>query len=146
MNKLTQEGIYLIKKFEGLKLNAYRCPSGVLTIGYGHTYNVKTGDKITQEEAYSMLLRDLSHFCEKVSNLVKKPLNNYQFSALVSFAYNCGLGALTFSSLLKKINGGDYISASKEFLRWDKGPDGKPLPGLTTRRKAEQELFNKKVV
>ena len=102
--KITNEGINLIKKFEGLRLEAYLCPAGVWTIGYGHTKGVKKGDKITEETANMLLELDLNDFIVGVQKLLKKNINNNQFSALVSFAYNLGLANLKSSTLLKKVN------------------------------------------
>ena len=100
--KITNEGINLIKKFEGLRLEAYLCPAGVWTIGYGHTKGVKKGDKITEETANMLLELDLNDFIVGVQKLLKKNINNNQFSALVSFAFNLGLANLKSSTLLKK--------------------------------------------
>ena len=140
--KTSQEGINLIKKFEGCKLTAYKCPAGVWTIGYGHTDGVKKGQKITKARAEEYLKNDLIKYEKGVENLVKVTLNQNQFNALVSFAYNCGLSALKTSTLLKKLNKKDYKGASNEFLRWNKA-NRRVLEGLNTRRKAERDLFDK---
>lgn len=140
--KTSQEGINLIKKFEGCKLIAYKCPAGVWTIGYGHTGGVKQGQKITQTQAEKYLKDDLTKYEKGVESLVKVTLNQNQFNALVSFAYNCGLGALKTSTLLKKLNKKDYKGASNELLRWNKA-SGRVLEGLKARRKAEKALFDK---
>lgn len=140
--KISQNGINLIKQFEGCKLTAYKCASGVWTIGYGHTAGVKQGQAITQAQADNYLKSDLTKYENYVNNYVKVPLNQNQFDALVSFTYNCGGGALKNSTLLKKLNAKDYTGASSEFLRWNKSK-GKVLTGLTRRRKAEKALFDK---
>lgn len=140
--KTSQSGIELIKKFEGCRLAAYKCPAGVWTIGYGHTSGVKAGQKITQQQAETYLKNDLQVFEKGVEKVVKVSLNQNQFDALVSFSYNCGLGALRTSTLLKKLNAGDYKGASKEFPRWNKS-NGRVLTGLTRRRSAEKALFDK---
>ena len=130
----------LIKSFEGLELEAYLCPADIWTIGYGHTGNVKEGDSITKSEAESLLDKDLQTFRNGVKRLVKVPLNENQFGALVSFAYNLGLGSLQSSTLLKMLNAGDYTGAADQFLRWNKS-GGKVLTGLVRRREAERAVF-----
>lgn len=140
--KTNSLGLQIIKDFEGCGLKAYICPSGVWTIGYGHTASVKPDMVITQLDAERLLKQDLLRFEQGVTSLVKVPLTPNQFSALVSFAFNVGINALRTSTLLRLLNNKDYKGAAKEFLRWDKGNNGKPLPGLTKRRKAEQDLFN----
>lgn len=130
----------LIKSFEGLELEAYLCPADIWTIGYGHTGNVKEGDSITKAEADELLDKDLQTFRNGVRRLVKVPLNENQFGALVSFAYNLGLGSLQNSTLLKLLNAGDYDGAADQFLRWNKSK-GKVLTGLVRRREAERAVF-----
>ena len=139
--EISQKGIELIKQFEGCKLNAYRCPAGVLTIGYGHTgVDVKQGMKITQEEAEKLLKKDLTIHCNNVERLVKVPLSQNQFDALVSFEYNVGYGNFSKSTLLGLLNQKKYSEASEQFLRW-KYANGKILEGLLRRRQAEKDLF-----
>lgn len=140
MMRINNKGLELIKKYEGCRLLAYKCPAGVWTIGYGHTADVKSGMAITKYDAERLLLQDLKRFEEGVEALVKVPLTSNQFSALVSFAFNCGLSALRSSTLLKKLNVGDLNGAAREILRWDK-VNKKPVEGLTKRRKEEQQLF-----
>ena len=140
--KTSQNGINLIKSFEGCKLTAYKCPAGVWTIGYGHTKGVKQGMKISQLQADTYLKNDLKTYENYVSKYVKVTLNQNQFDALVSFTFNCGGGALKSSTLLKKLNNGDYTGAANELLRWNKS-NGKELAGLTKRRKTEKALFLK---
>lgn len=140
--KTSKNGIELIKKYEGCRLTAYKCPANVWTIGYGHTKNVKKGMKITKAEAESYLKDDLNTYENAVNKYVKVPLNQNQFDALVSFSFNCGTGALKTSTLLKKLNKKDYKGAANEFLRWNKA-NGKVLNGLTKRRKEERGLFMK---
>lgn len=130
----------LIREFEGCKLAAYICPAGVLTIGYGSTgSHVTKGMKISAQQADSLLVKDVARFADGVNKLATK-CNQAQFDALVSFAFNLGLGNLQSSTLLKKHNAGDYAGAALEFLRWDKAA-GKKLPGLTRRRMAESRLY-----
>lgn len=142
--KTSQNGINLIKQFEGLQLKAYICAAGKLTIGYGHTGpDVKAGMKITDAEAEALLAKDLSSFEAGVSKLVKVPLTQNQFDALVAFTFNVGTAAFGKpSTMLKLLNLRDYDSAAKEFGRWVNG-GGRPLPGLVKRRAAERALFEK---
>ena len=140
--KTSNNGINLIKQFEGCALSAYKCPAGVWTIGYGHTKDVKQGMKITTNQATSLLKEDLATYENYVNKYVKVKLNQNQFDALVSFTFNCGGGALKSSTLLKKLNKADYTGAANELLRWNKA-NGKILAGLTRRRKAEKALFLK---
>lgn len=138
--KINEAGLNLIRDFEGCRLKAYLCPAGVWTIGYGHTQGVKPDMVISQLQAERFLRQDLKRFEEAVTSLVKVPVTPNQFSALVSFAYNVGTGALYDSTLLRKLNKKDYKGAAAEFLRWNKA-GGKVLPGLTRRRIAEKDLF-----
>lgn len=143
--KMGSEGLDLVKSFEGLYLNAYKCPAGVWTIGYGHTGKVDgkaicAGMKITKAKATSLLQGDMKTFEKAVKDLVKVKLNQHQFDALVSFAFNCGAGNLKSSTLLKMVNKGNFTAAGDEFLKWNKG-GGKVLAGLTRRRKEERKLF-----
>lgn len=144
---LTQEGIDLIKQFEGWRSNAYQDSVGVWTIGYGHTSNagppkVHSGLKITLSEGETILRRDLKTFENAVARNVTVPLNPNQYSALVSFCYNVGPGNFARSTLRRRLNTGDYLGASKEFLKWNKA-GGTVLAGLVRRREAEQALFLK---
>lgn len=139
--KISQKGVKLIQDFEGLALKAYKDPVGILTWGYGSTGPHVTPDKIgTKKDAEELLKKDLERFEKGVSDLVKVPLNQNQFDALVSFSFNLGLGNLKSSTLLKKLNASDYTGASKEFERWNRA-GGKVLNGLTRRRIAERDLF-----
>ncbi|TKC86027.1 lysozyme [Trinickia terrae] len=139
--KTNQAGLNLIKQFEGLRLIAYADVVGVLTIGYGHTGpDVKPGLIITQSQADQHLSDDLARFESGVGALVKVPLNANQFSALVSFSYNLGLGNLGSSTLLRLLNQRDYPGAALQFPRWDRA-GGRELAGLLRRRQAEQALF-----
>jgi lysozyme len=142
--KISQVGINLIKSFEGCILHEYKDAVGVPTIGYGHTGGVRPNQTITQQQAEELLKQDLEKFEKGVTDLVKVPLNQYQFDALVSFSFNVGLGALQTSTLLKKLNAKDYSGASKEFDKWVHA-GGDVLRGLVSRRDAEQSLFNRHV-
>lgn len=141
--KTSKNGINLIKKYEGCRLKAYKCPSGVWTIGYGHTKNVDKGMKITQAQAETYLKQDLITYENAVNKYVKVPISQNQFDALVSFSFNCGVTALKTSTLLRELNNKDYSRAANEFLRWNKS-NGKVLKGLTKRRKEERGLFMQK--
>lgn len=135
------EGIALIKAFEGCGLKAYLCPAGVPTIGYGSTGpHVKLGQTITRAQAELLLKLDLLRFEAAIARLVTVPLNQNQTDALISFAFNVGIGALEKSTLLKKLNDGDYNAVPSQLQRWNKA-GGKVLPGLVRRRLAEGELF-----
>jgi lysozyme len=142
--RINQDGLDLVKHFEGLYLTAYKDPVGIYTIGYGHTGlkhrdgTVYPGRKITKSEAEQLLRYDLGVFEKRVSDLVSVPLNDNEFSALVSFDFNTG--GLATSTLLKKLNSGDRSGAANEFLRWTRA-GGKVLPGLERRRKSERNLF-----
>jgi lysozyme len=139
--KPSQNCIDLVKKFEGCKLTAYKCPAGVNTIGYGHTLGVKIGTIINQVEAERMLMNDLLNYATNVTRLTKNVTQN-QFDALVSFAYNCGVGALTYSTLLKKVNANPKDADIKlQFAKWNK-VNGISMIGLTRRRIAEWQLYN----
>jgi lysozyme len=141
--KISDNGIKLIKNFEGCRLQAYKCPAGVWTIGYGHTgQEVKENMKITQEQAEKYLKTDLIVHCNNVLKSVTVPLTQNQFDALVSFEYNVGYYALRGSTLLKLLNQKKYKGASEQFERWVY-TDKKVLPGLVKRRNAEKELFLK---
>lgn len=149
---MTEKGLNIIKKWEGCKLQAYLCPSGVPTIGWGATYykngkRVQMGDKITQEEADDLLKYMVENKYEpQVKMLLGEDLNailpGVSREALVSFAYNCGVKAFAQSTLLKKIKAdkNDLISIKKEFDKWVKS-NGKTLPGLVKRRNDEFELY-----
>ena len=139
---ISQKGLDLIKTFEGCELVAYKDIAGVWTIGYGHTgADVTPGLKISQGQADVLLRQDVEKFARGVTSAVEVPINQNQFDALVSFAYNVGLGALSSSTLLKLLNEKtDKTIVAAEFLRWCKA-DGQTVEGLLRRRKAEQALF-----
>jgi lysozyme len=149
--KINNAGLELIKDFEGLSLVPYPDPgtkAAPYTIGIGATFyqdgrKVTMADApITEAQAIALLQFHLTKFEQSITQLVKVPLSSNQFSALVSFAYNCGTGNLQSSTLLKKLNASDYAGAADEFLKWDKA-NKIVMAGLTRRRKAERELFLK---
>lgn len=144
--KTSKAGLNLIKQFESFRAAPYLCSAGVPTIGYGTTVypngiKVKLSDqKITQQLSETFLQHHVNAIEKDVLSLVKVPLTQNQFDALVSFAYNVGLGAFQDSTLLKLLNAGDIDGASKQFERWNKA-GGKVSNGLTRRRNAEKVLF-----
>jgi GH24 family phage-related lysozyme (muramidase) len=140
--RINEEGFKLLTTFEGCKLKAYDDGGGVWTIGYGHTKNVSPGMTITQAQAEQLLHEDLERFESYVEDAVQVEVNEDQFSALVCFCFNVGPGIDGFggSTLLRKLNTGDYASATEQFPRWNK-VNGEPWLGLTRRRLAEQALF-----
>lgn len=140
--RTSDKGRELITAAEGVHLRTYVCPAGKYTIGVGHL--VKPGesfpDGITMGQAQEMLSQDLAAAEKAVNGQVKVGISQAQFDALVSFVFNLGEGALTRSTLLKRINMGDFNGAADQFSRWVLA-DGKPMPGLVRRRKAEAALF-----
>jgi lysozyme len=141
---VSKDGIDLIKHFEGLFLEAYLCPAGVWTIGYGHTGlqhkdgTVYRGRKVTPQQAEELFRYDMDKFEGRVLKFITVPLNDNEFAALVSFDFNTG--GLGDSTLRRKLNAGDRKGAADELLRWNKA-GGKVLAGLTRRRKSERNLF-----
>lgn len=139
--RTNKNGLLLIKSFEGLRLKAYRDPVGIWTIGYGTTRGVRPDMSISEAEAEQFLQQDLIRFEQDISGAVAAPVNDNQFSALASFTYNVGSGALRSSTLLKLLNGRqDIRKTADEFPRWNKA-GGRVLDGLTRRRNAERALF-----
>jgi lysozyme len=146
---VTNDAIKLLHKYEGLVLDAYLCPAKVPTIGYGNTFyedgsKVKIGDKITKERAIELFENVLeNNFASQVKRLIKSRVTNNQFSALVSFAYNVGVGNLKRSTLLKLVNSNPNDPAIRnQFIRWNRA-GGKILLGLTRRRESEADLYFK---
>lgn len=143
--KISKSGIDFIHQFEGLRLKAYKVLESerYYTIGWGHYgQDVKFGQEISRQRADDLFDKDIDRFQKAVNLYVKVDINQNQFDALVSFAYNVGISALQTSTLLEKLNKGDYVGASKEFARWNKS-GGKVLAGLTKRREKERQLFMK---
>lgn len=148
---ISDKGIQLIEKFEcsgdvNNFLKAYKCPAGVWTIGIGTTVypdgqKVKEGDTCTKEQAYQYLQNDLTFTQQQVDSYTTDAIDQNQFDALVSFAYNLGVNALKSSTLLKKVNANiSDPTIRDEFMRWVHG-GGVVLPGLVNRRKAEADLY-----
>ena len=144
---LSQRGLDLIKKFEGLRLTSYKCVAGVDTIGYGHTgSDVKPGMRITEEEAEKLLWKDTESAQQAVHSFVNVKLNQNEYDALVSFVYNVGPTAFIHSTLLRLLNGNaDRKIVAAEFARWVKAGSDKPVPGLVRRRQHEKALFLEKI-
>lgn len=141
---ISAAGLALIKHFESCRLEAYRDPVGIWTIGYGHTgADVHDGLQITQEQADGLLIKDLASTESALGSAVKVPLNQGQFDALTSWTFNCGIGNLTMSTLLRCVNAGKFGQASGQFLLWIHA-GGKVLRGLVARRNAERALFDGK--
>ncbi len=140
--RINRDGIDLIKAFEGLHLTPYLCPAKIWTIGYGHTRTVFEGQKITREEAERLLEEDLRLFERAVSRVVRVPLSDNQFSALVCFAFNVGAGNLEASTLLKLLNRGWYEQVPAQLMRWNRA-NGEVFGGLARRRAAEARLWNR---
>ena len=140
---ISQEGLSLIKKFEGCEYNAYKCAAGVWTIGYGHTAGVKEGDLVTQQEADKILEEDMKEYEGYINDYVTVDLNQNQFDSLVSWVFNLGPNNLKSSSMLKVLNNGAYEDVPAQIKRWNKA-NGKTLDGLIRRREAEALLFENK--
>lgn len=144
MSQPGQGAIDIVKEFEGYRNKAYQCSAGVWTIGYGTTrvngVPVKKGDTCTPEEADEYIMTDLQNFLTSIEEHIKIELSQNQIDALLCFAYNVGTGAFAKSTLLKKVNAGDFAAVPAEFLKWNKA-GGKVVAGLTRRRQAEADLF-----
>ena len=143
---VPREAIDLIKEFEGLRLNAYLCPAGVWTIGYGHTRTARAGMRITKDQADLLLADDITRVVSSMMRHIRVPLDNYQYGALVSFVFNVGIGAFLGSTLLRLLNDNRHDLVPQQLMRWNKATiDGKrvELPGLTRRRAAEAQLWSK---
>jgi lysozyme len=141
---IDKKAFELVKEFEGFSEKAYLCPAGVPTIGYGFTRvngkAVELGARMDKVKAEGMLYLELEKIAKQIKELVIVPLTPQQLGVLCSFAFNVGINAFKESTLRKKLNKKDYQSVGTELLRWDK-VNGKPLLGLTNRRKAEIKLF-----
>ena len=133
-------GLDIVKEAEGLRLSAYLCPAGIPTIGYGHTKGVKLGDTCTREQAEEWLENDFFMAKQDVKAVVRVPLRENQLDALASFVFNLGVRKLIQSTLLKKLNAGDYSGAAAEFDKWVFAGKVK-LNGLIKRRAKERNLF-----
>ena len=137
---ISAEGLSLIKKFEGCELKAYCSDANVLTIGYGVTKGVTEDMEISQEEAESLLQEEMHEYEGYINDMVKVPLEQHQFDAMVSWVFNLGSGNLSSSTLLKKLNNSEYDEVPAQIRRWNKA-GGKVLDGLIRRREAEAKMF-----
>jgi len=166
VREISQVGLDLIKSFEGIpdgdpstvNLDPYLDPVGIWTIGWGHAIRVGNDflrgkenrakafalypGGLTLAQAEALLKADLLTRCRDVTAMLKREVNDNQFAALVSFAYNCGVANLKQSTLLRLVNAGDFAGASREFVKWNKSA-GQVLAGLTRRRQAEADLFSR---
>ena len=138
--KVSDKGLALIKEFEGCKLTAYQDSVGVWTIGYGHTRTARKGMVITQSKADELLALDVADHATGVYKTLQVKLEQRQFDAVVSLAFNVGVNAVRNSTMLKMINRGDAKLAAAQFDRWNKA-GGKVLAGLTRRRAAERKMY-----
>lgn len=141
--KISQEGLSLIKKFEGCELEAYKCAAGVWTIGYGSTKGVKEGDTITQDGADKLLTEEMHEYEGYINDMVTVDLKQNEFDALVSWVFNLGPSNLSSSTLLSKLNNKVWDDVPNQIKRWNKA-GGKTLQGLVRRREAEALLFEGK--
>tara|TARA_R100000655_G_scaffold53506_2_gene91492 strand:- start:399 stop:911 length:513 start_codon:yes stop_codon:yes gene_type:complete len=145
--KTSQEGVALIKKFEGCKLESYLCAASVWTIGFGSTKGVTEGMSISQERADMLLLEDLEEFEESVNNLIKVDLEQNQFDSIIAWTFNLGASNLSASTLLQKINNKEWDEVPEQIKRWNKATvngEKQVLEGLVRRREAEALLFEGK--
>lgn len=143
---INDAGLALVRAFEGLRTESYRCPAGVWTIGYGHTGDVQPGQRISAKQAEQLLRDDLAACGEQIEALIRVPLSDCQFAALVSFVFNAGAGSLRSSSLRRRLNDGDYDGVPSELAKWVKATDPRTgrkvsLAGLVRRRAAEGDLW-----
>jgi len=140
----SEEGLALIKKFEGCELKSYRCSANVLTIGFGRIKEVKEGDTCSQEQAEEWLAEELPEYESYINDMVDVDLTQNQFDSLVSWVYNLGPSNLKASTLLNVLNAGEYENVPEQIKRWNKA-GGKVLDGLIRRREAEALLFEGKL-
>jgi len=141
MRHVTQEGLDLIKRFEGFSSSVYICPAGYQTIGYGHLVrDHETFEEISQEEAGALLRIDVESAERAVLRLIKVPLTDGQFDALVSFTYNLGSGALQCSTLRRKVNRQAHSEVPEQLMRWV-WAGGRKLNGLIKRRECESLVY-----
>ena len=140
--RVDGEALALIKRWEGLRLEGYRCEAGVVSVGFGHTRTAQLGQRITEAEAERLLTEDLDRFERAISRMVTVPLTDNQFGALVSWAFNVGEGAAAKSTLIRKLNALHYDAVPAELMRWNK-IGKRVVPGLTNRRAAEAGLWSR---
>ena len=142
--EISQEGLSLIKKFEGCKLESYKCAAGVWTIGYGSTNSVKEGMEISQERAEALLLEDVADFEDAINEIVQVPIQQNQFDSLVAWCFNIGKSAMKSSTCIKVLNASQFEKVPSEIKRWNKVTVNgvkQVSDGLVRRREAESLLF-----
>ena len=141
MRQINERGLRLIESFEQLRLTPYDDGYGFRTVGWGHRMQPTDPYRtLTQQEADSLLYLDLRVAEEGMEQVLEEPANDNQFAALVSLAFNCGVRAISNSTLIQLFNEGRPLAAAEQFLRWNK-VGGIESRGLTRRRQAERELF-----
>ncbi len=143
MQPISPQGLALITRFEGFSAIPYRCPAGILTIGYGHVVGVGEqfpAEGISEDQAQALLKIDVEKAQRAVERLIKTALSEGQTAALVSFTFNLGAGALQRSTLRRKVNRGQHAQVPHEFMKWV-WAGGRKLPGLRERRAAEADLY-----
>ena len=142
MRHINEKGLELIKSFESLRLDSYRCPAGIATVGWGHTGpDVRIPMTITLEEAETLLKGDVARFERGVEAMIANaPTTDDQFSAMVSLSFNIGLGKFATSTVLKRHKLGNHVGAANAFLMWNRA-GGQILKGLMRRREAERKLY-----
>lgn len=139
--EVNEAGVRLVQEFEGCRLDAYRCPAGIPTIGYGATGpDIRMGMVWTQEEAEARLIEDVQRFADAVERALTVDVSDNEFAAMVSLAFNIGAGAFRKSTLLRLVNDGHFEAAAQQFERWNRA-GGRVMVGLTRRRRAERALF-----
>ena len=138
--KISEDGLELIKKFEGCETTAYQDSVGVWTIGFGHTKGVEEGQTCSIEDAESMLANEMDEYEGYINNMVKVDLQQHEFDALVAWVYNLGPTNLGESTMLKVLNGGQFDRVPDEMNRWTRA-GGEILEGLVRRRQAESLMF-----
>tara|TARA_R100001443_G_C3310641_1_gene167653 strand:- start:363 stop:806 length:444 start_codon:yes stop_codon:yes gene_type:complete len=138
--KISENGLELIKKFEGCETTAYQDSVGVWTIGFGHTKGVEEGQTCSIEDAESMLADEMDEYEGYINNMVKVDLQQHEFDALVAWVYNLGPTNLGESTMLKVLNGGQFDRVPDEMNRWTRA-GGEILEGLVRRRQAESLMF-----
>lgn len=138
--RINADGLALIKRWEGLRLEAYQDVGGIWTIGYGHTRTARAGMRVTEAEADELLRADLRVFESAIDDTVDVAMTDNQFAALVSWCFNVGVPAMRRSALIRRLNAGDYDAVPAELARWNK-VRGKAVSGLSNRRAAEAGLW-----
>jgi len=145
MAQVSEQGLALIRRFEGCRLTAYKCPAGVMTIGYGRTgtmdgQSITEGVTITQEKAEALLREDVARFAKGVEDLLSRPATQGQYDAMVSLAFNIGINGFRESTVRARFNAGQIPGAAEAFILWVKAK-GMMLEGLVRRRAAEIVRF-----